>query len=75
MRFSTLIEVKDLFKAYTEGIYADTPNNRKLGRVGMSYQEYKNKIRNDYNTEEDKWSSIIKSKEDRKLASQAAKLI
>jgi len=27
-------------KAYTEGIYADTPQNRKLGRVGMSYVEY-----------------------------------
>jgi hypothetical protein len=31
----------DLKKAYTEGIYADTPANRKLGRVGMSYNKLK----------------------------------
>lgn len=30
-------------KAYTEGVYADTPTNRKLGRVGMSYFEYNSK--------------------------------
>lgn len=36
-------ETKELKKAYTEGIYADTPANRKLGRVGMSYIEYANK--------------------------------
>lgn len=29
-----------LNKAYTEGIYSDTPANRKLGRVGMSYADY-----------------------------------
>lgn len=27
-------------KAYVEGIYNDSPLNRKLGRVGMSYAEY-----------------------------------
>lgn len=27
-------------KAYVEGIYNDSPLNRKLGRVGMSYKEY-----------------------------------
>ena len=32
--FGKPVEVE---KAYTEGIYADTPANRKLGRVGMSY--------------------------------------
>ena len=31
-------------KAYVEGIYADTPANRKLGRVGMSYADYNRKI-------------------------------
>jgi len=35
--------IKDVAKAYTEGIYADTPANRKLGRVGMSYEEWNNK--------------------------------
>lgn len=32
----------DIFlkKAYTEGVYADTPANRKLGRVGMTYAAY-----------------------------------
>ena len=34
-----------LIKAYTEGIYADTPANRKLGRVGMSYKEYAEKVK------------------------------
>lgn len=28
--------------SYQEGIYADTPQNRKLGRVGMSYAQYEN---------------------------------
>ena len=36
-------ETKEVEKAYTEGIYADTPANRKLGRVGMSYSAYANK--------------------------------
>lgn len=31
---------EQLEKAYTEGIYCDSPANRKLGRVGMSYEEY-----------------------------------
>ena len=35
---------KEIEKAYTEGIYADTPANRKLGRVGMSYSAYANKV-------------------------------
>lgn len=34
---------KELAKAYTEGVYADTPQNRKLGRVGMSYKEWTEK--------------------------------
>ena len=36
--------VAEVEKAYTEGIYADTPANRKLGRVGMSYSAYANKV-------------------------------
>lgn len=29
--------ITDVKKAYTEGVYSDTPANRKLGRVGMRY--------------------------------------
>lgn len=31
---------KNIEKSYTEGIYSDSPMNRKLGRVGMSYSAY-----------------------------------
>lgn len=41
LNFEGFIEIK---KAYTEGIYADTPINRKLGRVGMGYKEYNEKL-------------------------------
>ena len=41
-------------KAYTEGIYADTPANRKLGRVGMSYAEYSKKLKDDKEEKADK---------------------
>lgn len=41
MKILNKFKVDLLFKAYTEGIYSDTPTNRKLGRVGMSYIEYK----------------------------------
>jgi len=36
---------QQVYKAYTEGIYADTPANRKLGRVGMTYQQYAEKLK------------------------------
>ena len=36
-----------LSKAYTEGLYSDTPANRKLGRVGMSYIEYNKKLKDE----------------------------
>lgn len=32
-------------KAYTEGVYADSPLNRKLGRVGMSYKKYEELVK------------------------------
>jgi len=35
--------LKQICKSYTEGIYADTPANRKLGRVGMSYSSWESK--------------------------------
>lgn len=37
--------IKNLTKAYTEGVYADTPQNRKLGRVGMTYAAYAEKVK------------------------------
>ena len=39
-----LNKIKQISKAYTEGIYSDTPANRKLGRVGMSYKQYENQF-------------------------------
>lgn len=42
-------EISIVEKAHTEGVYADTPANRKLGRVGMSYKkitEKSNQIKN-----------------------------
>lgn len=49
LNISTFISVS---KAYTEGIYADTSTNRKLGRVGMTYAEYNNKKNNSYKLED-----------------------
>lgn len=46
MKFRNIWEIK---KAYTEGIYADTPQNRKLGRVGMSYTDYNSITENEDN--------------------------
>lgn len=45
MKFYSIRYIKEVFKAYTEGIYADTPANRKLGRVGMTYQAYAEKLK------------------------------
>lgn len=39
----TLLEKVE--KAFQEGVYADTPYNRKLGRVGMSYKEVREKAK------------------------------
>jgi len=39
--------IYNLYKAYTEGVYADTPQNRKLGRVGMTYSQYAKKKYNE----------------------------
>ena len=49
-----LSKIKQISKAYTEGIYADTPANRKLGRVGMSYAEYSKKLKDDKEEKADK---------------------
>lgn len=39
-----LNKIKYIEKAYTEGVYADSPLNRKLGRVGMSYKKYEEMV-------------------------------
>lgn len=49
-----LNKIKQVSKAYTEGIYADTPANRKLGRVGMSYAEYAKKVKSEKEEKADK---------------------
>lgn len=41
--FGAFKQTEEITKAYTEGIYADTPANRKLGRVGMTYAAYAEK--------------------------------
>ena len=51
-------------KGYTEGLYSDTPANRKLGRVGMSYKKYLEKVK-DEKGKEDKSASEFKKDEKR----------
>ena len=46
-RQSTIF-LQNLTKSYTEGVYSDTPANRKLGRVGMSYKQYTQKDKKDF---------------------------
>ena len=61
------ILVKNLEKAYIEGVYADTPQNRKLGRVGMTYTQYAEKIKNSEKTplsNFEEFSLKMKEKED-----------
>ena len=45
INLSSFNKIDELNKAYTEGIYSDTPANRKLGRVGMTYQAYAEKVK------------------------------
>lgn len=45
MEFRNLKDIKEVSKAYTEGIYLDSPLNRKLGRVGMTYTAYAEKTK------------------------------
>lgn len=64
MKFKSIEDLvkipKELAKAYTEGVYADTPANRKLGRVGMSYAAYAEKVKG----EEKKENSFKDKKEE-----------
>lgn len=41
MKIFRKLNISTFQKAYTEGVYADTPQNKKLGRVGMSYKVQK----------------------------------
>lgn len=45
INLSSFSKIDELNKAYTEGIYSDTPANRKLGRVGMTYTAYAEKVK------------------------------
>lgn len=49
LNISTFVNVE---KAYTEGVYSDSPANRKLGRVGMSYKDYAAKVNKEKNGDE-----------------------
>lgn len=40
MKILNPLKISFISKSYVEGIYADTPANRKLGRVGMTYTDY-----------------------------------
>lgn len=57
MKIFNKFKINFLSKAYTEGIYADTPANRKLGRVGMTYEEYAKTLK-----KEDKKESLEQDK-------------
>lgn len=46
--------VKEIEKGYTEGVYIDSPANRKLGRVGMSYKDWEAKKAGSDNNNQDK---------------------
>lgn len=55
-----LNNLKSISKAYTEGIYADTPANRKLGRVGMTYAEYAKRVKEEKEKSADKKHYFVK---------------
>lgn len=38
--FTNLPQIQEVEKAYQEGVYSDSPANKKLGRVGMTYKQY-----------------------------------
>lgn len=48
-KIATYLFISELQKAYREGVYANTPKNKKLGRIGMTYSLYHFKLQ----TEED----------------------
>lgn len=56
--------LKEVLKAYVEGVYSDSIINQKLGRVGMNYHQYQEKLKKDQqnnpNGQEDKEKRIKK---------------
>lgn len=63
LRNQKQIFIKNLEKAFTEGVYVDNPVNRKLGRVGMSYKEWTSKQQKqsgEDKKEKDKKGKILK---------------
>lgn len=54
INLSSFTKISELNKSYQEGIYSDTPQNRKLGRVGMTYSAYAEKMKNPNKEEEPK---------------------
>lgn len=70
MKIFNKFKINFLSKAYTEGIYADTPANRKLGRVGMTYEAYAEKVKKEKesSSEESEIKEIIKKEGEKKAA-------
>lgn len=50
--------LSNLEKSYSEGVYVDNAQNRKLGRVGMSYKQYKEKV-NVGNPDKGYWEEFV----------------
>jgi len=61
IRIQNIGFLKNISKAYTEGVYADTSQNRKLGRVGMSYKEVKQKEEKEYTFDEKQLELALKN--------------
>ena len=70
MKIFNKFKINFLSKAYTEGIYADTPANRKLGRVGMTYEAYAEKVKKEKesSSEESETKEITKKEGEKKAA-------
>lgn len=61
--------LSNLNKSFTEGVYADTYQNRKLGRVGMTYSSYAAKVKKEQEGEKEEHPLYLE------LANQIAKKV
>ena len=59
MEFRNLRDIKEVSKAYTEGVYSDTPLNRRMGRVGLTYKQYSEKTDTSKNIEKQRVINIL----------------
>lgn len=66
--------IRNIYKAYTEGIYADTPANRKLGRVGMSYAEYAKKLKEEKEEKAEKKYYILQGEDGEEFMLEESKV-